>query len=90
MPYLVDTHVLVDVSRNNQAAIAFVNGLGNDWALSSMAALELIAGAKNRREVVLIDKLIEVYETLPLNDTSRPDRISPAQVVCQAQRPADI
>ncbi len=68
MPYLVDTDVLVDVSRNHQAAIAYVDRLSNDWALSAMTALELISGAKNQREVELIDRLIEIYETIPVND----------------------
>jgi predicted nucleic acid-binding protein len=67
MPYLVDTDVLVDVSPNNQGAIGCIDGLG-DWALSAMTALELISGAKNQREVDLIDRLIEVYETIPVND----------------------
>jgi predicted nucleic acid-binding protein len=34
MSYLVDTDVLVDVSRGNRAAIAYVDSLNNDWALS--------------------------------------------------------
>ena len=69
MSYLVDTDVLVDVSRNNQAAIAFIDQLSNDWALSAMTALELISGAKNQREVDLIDRLLEVYETISVNET---------------------
>jgi tRNA(fMet)-specific endonuclease VapC len=69
MPYLVDTDVLVDVSRNNKAAIAFIDHLSNEWALSEMTALELISGAKNQREVEFIDRLIEAYETIPVNDT---------------------
>jgi predicted nucleic acid-binding protein len=68
MSYLVDTDVLVDVSRNTQGAIACLDGLGNDWALSAMTALELISGAKNQREVDLIDRLIEVYETIPVDE----------------------
>ena len=68
MPYLVDTDVLVDVSRNTQGAIAFLDALGNDWTLSAMTALELISGAKNQREVDLIDRLIEAYETIPVDE----------------------
>jgi tRNA(fMet)-specific endonuclease VapC len=68
MPYLVDTDILVDVSRNNQGAIACIDLLSNDWALSAMTALEFISGAKNQREVGLIDRLIEVYDVIPVND----------------------
>jgi tRNA(fMet)-specific endonuclease VapC len=68
MSYLIDTDVLVDVSRGNPAAIAYIDSLSNDWALSAMTALEFIAGAKNQREVGLIDRLIQVYETTAVND----------------------
>jgi tRNA(fMet)-specific endonuclease VapC len=68
MPYLVDTDVLVDVSRNTQGAIACLDGLRNDWALSAMTALELVSGAKNQREVDLIDRLIDVYDAIPVDE----------------------
>jgi predicted nucleic acid-binding protein len=68
MPFLVDTDVLVDVSRNNQGAIAYIDGLRSDWGLSAMTALELISGAKSQREVELIDRVIQVYDTIPVND----------------------
>jgi len=51
MPYLVDTDVLIDVSRNNEAAIAFLDQLDGSWSVSIIAALELIVGARNKKEV---------------------------------------
>ena len=33
-----------------------------------MTALELISGAKNQRDVDLIDRLIEAYETIPVDE----------------------
>ncbi len=68
MPFLIDTDVLVDVSRNIQGAIACIDGFGSEWALSAITALELISGAKNQREAILIDRFVEVYETIPVND----------------------
>jgi predicted nucleic acid-binding protein len=68
MPYLLDADVLVDLSRNNRAAVAYVDHLSNDWALSAITALEFISGAKNQREVELSDRLVEIYELLPVND----------------------
>jgi len=66
MPYLVDTDVLVDVSRNNQAAIDFLDQLDDSWSLSIITALELIVGARNKREVNQIDQLVAVYSAIPL------------------------
>jgi len=34
MPYLVDTDVLIDVSRNNEAAIDFLDQLDDSWSMS--------------------------------------------------------
>ena len=66
MPYLVDTDVLVDVSRNNQAAIEFLDQLGDSWSISIITALELIVGARNKKEVTQIDQLVAVYSAIPL------------------------
>jgi predicted nucleic acid-binding protein len=68
MAYLVDTDVLVDVSRNTQAAIAYLESLGNDWTVSAMTSLELISGAKNQREVELLDRFIEFYGVIPVDE----------------------
>ena len=65
MPYLVDTDVLVDVSRKNEAAIDFLDQL-DDWSMSIITALELIVGARNKKEVNQIDQLVAVYSAIPL------------------------
>jgi predicted nucleic acid-binding protein len=67
MPYLVDTDVLVDVSRNNEAAIDFIDHLDDSWSLSLITALELVVGARNKKEVFEIDQLIASYSAIPLN-----------------------
>jgi predicted nucleic acid-binding protein len=66
MPYLVDTDVLIDVSRNNQQAIVFLDELNDSWSISIITALELIVGARNKREVNQIDQLLSEYSALPL------------------------
>ena len=45
MPYLVDTDVLIDLTRNNQGAIEYIDSLRNDWSISTISGLELIVGA---------------------------------------------
>ena len=66
MPYLVDTDVLIDFSRNNEAAINFLDQLGASWSVSIITALELVVGARNKREVTQIDQLVAVYSAIPL------------------------
>src|SRR6266480_3402593 len=66
MPHLVDTDVLIDVSRNNEGAIDFLDHLGDSWSMSIITALELIVGARNKKEVTQIDQLIAVFSTIPL------------------------
>ncbi len=66
MPYLVDTDVLIDVSRNNEAAIDFLDHLDDTWSMSIITALELIVGARNKKEVTQIDQLVAVYSAMPL------------------------
>ena len=66
MRYLVDTDVLIDVSRNNEAAIEFIDKLDDAWSISLITALELLVGARDIREVKKIDQLIDAYTAIPL------------------------
>jgi len=66
MHYLIDTDVLIDVSRNNEAAIVFLDQLGDSWSISIITALELIVGARNKKEVNQIDQLVAAYSAIPL------------------------
>jgi tRNA(fMet)-specific endonuclease VapC len=66
MPYPVDTDVLIDVSRSNDAAIDFLDQLGDPWSISIITALELIVGARNKKEVAHIDQLVAAYSAIPL------------------------
>lgn len=68
MPYLVDTDVLVDVSRKNKAAIDFLDQLDDSWSISVITALELIVGARNKKEVNQIDQLVAIYSAIPLTE----------------------
>jgi len=68
MAYLVDTDILVDLTRNNQAAIDFIDGLNNEWSISAITGLELIVGAKNNREVAEIDRLLATFDTIHLTE----------------------
>jgi tRNA(fMet)-specific endonuclease VapC len=58
--YLIDTDVMIDVSRRIVAAATFVDSL-DDITISIITAHELIVGARNQRDADGIDSLIKAY-----------------------------
>ena len=67
MPFLVDSNVLIDVSRGNAAAIRYVDALTEPWVLSQVTALELIVGARDKRDLAVIDAFLSLYSIVPLS-----------------------
>jgi len=67
MPYLIDSNVPIDVSRGNAAAIRYVDSLADSWALSQVTALELIVGARDKRDLATIDGFLSLYPIVPLS-----------------------
>jgi predicted nucleic acid-binding protein len=49
MRFLIDSNVLIDVSRGNRAAIDYVDRLIESSAISQVTALELTVGARDKR-----------------------------------------
>lgn len=68
MPFLIDSNVLIDVSRGNIAAIAYVDALAEPWALSQATAMELIVGARDKVDLAAIDLFLSLYTVVPLSD----------------------
>jgi predicted nucleic acid-binding protein len=68
MAYLIDSDVMVDFTRGNAKAADYLDSLGGDFLLSAITALELIAGARNQREVAALDALISAYGQIPPNE----------------------
>jgi len=60
MVYLIDTDVMIDVSRGSTAAATFVDSLEN-ITISIITAHELIVGARNHRDAAAIDGLIRTF-----------------------------
>jgi len=58
--YLIDTDVMIDVSRGSVAAATFVDSL-EDITISIITAHELIVGARNHRDAAAIDGLIRTF-----------------------------
>ena len=58
--YLIDTDVMIDVSRRNANAATYIDSL-DDITISIITAHELIVGARNQRDAEGIDGLIKTY-----------------------------
>ena len=67
MAYLVDTDIIVDYTRGNQRAADYLDSLQNEWSISAITSLELMAGARNQREISDIDIMISAYAAIPPN-----------------------
>ena len=65
MAYLIDSDVMVDFTRGSIRAADYLDSLRGNCAISAITALELIAGARNQREVSDLDILISAFEQIP-------------------------
>ena len=70
MPYLIDSDVLIDISRGKQAAREYVDALTEAWAISQVSTLELIVGARDKRDLANIDTFLSAYVVMPLRDST--------------------
>lgn len=68
MAYLVDTNIMVDLTRGNAKAADYLDSLGDACLLSAITALELIAGARSQHEVTDLDFMISAYDQIPPTD----------------------
>jgi len=69
MPYLIDSDVLIDISRGKQAARDYIDALTEGWAISQVSALELIVGARDKRDLTNIDTFLSAYLVVPLRES---------------------
>jgi predicted nucleic acid-binding protein len=67
MAHLIDTDVMVDVSRRNADAANYVDSLADIW-IAIITAQELIVGARNKRDAAAIDGLIASYPIIHVNE----------------------
>jgi len=67
MAHLIDTDVMVDVSRRNAGAANYVDSLKDIW-IPIVTAQELIVGARDKRDLAAIDNLIASYPVMYIND----------------------
>jgi len=67
--FLIDTDVLIDISRGNADAADFVDGLSGEVFIGRVSAMELIIGARNRRDQQVIEKFISLFDVKELSES---------------------
>ena len=67
MPYLIDTDILIDFSRKVPAAAEYLDSKG-DWSHSVATAMELFAGADDKKQLREIEKFLVEYERIGLSE----------------------
>jgi predicted nucleic acid-binding protein len=68
MGHLVDTNIIVDVTRGSAAAADYLDSLGATWSISMITCLELLAEARTQRETADLDLVLSGYDTIPPNE----------------------
>ena len=72
MAHLIDTDIMVNLTRGNAKAADYLDSLNDASLLSAITALELIGGARSQREVTDLDFMISAYEQIaPTKDVTR-------------------
>ena len=66
MASLIDTDVMIDVSRGNAGAASYLDSL-SDPAISIITAQELIVGARDKRDLAGIDSLVSAYPVIHMD-----------------------
>jgi predicted nucleic acid-binding protein len=67
--YLIDTDVLIDISRGNGDAADFVDALPGDIFIGRISAMKLIVRRRNKRDQKFIEKFISLYSIQELSDS---------------------
>jgi predicted nucleic acid-binding protein len=68
MAYLVDTNIVVDVTRGSITAADYLDTLAGAWFISTITSLELLAGAHTQRDTNNLDFVLSGYRMLPPNE----------------------
>ena len=66
MVSLIDTDVMIDLSRENPGAASYLDSL-SDPAISIITAQELIVGARDKRDLAGIDSLVSAYPVIHID-----------------------
>lgn len=66
---IIDTDILIDVMRNNNNAINYIENLETKYqlAISLITQMELIVGCRNKQELAMLDGFLKRFKVVPLD-----------------------
>ncbi|MEE9494729.1 MAG: type II toxin-antitoxin system VapC family toxin [Gammaproteobacteria bacterium] len=65
----LDTNVLIDILKDNQKTQKKIASLQAPFFISSITAMELIYGARNKQEVQQLQQFIQLFDPIHLNES---------------------
>jgi predicted nucleic acid-binding protein len=68
---IIDTDILIDVSHKDDKAVNYVENLEFNYslAISLITQMELIIGCRNKHELAMLDKFLNRFQVIKLNDS---------------------
>jgi hypothetical protein len=66
MAHLIDTDILIDFFRKRPAAGEYLDSKG-DWSYSVATAMELFAGANDKKQIAEMTRFLNAYSMLQLS-----------------------
>jgi tRNA(fMet)-specific endonuclease VapC len=64
---LLDTNVLIEILKNNQNTVTKTASLASPLAISAVTAMELMVGARNKKETQLLNKFVSRFQVISLD-----------------------
>ena len=68
MRYLVDSDIMVNLTRGSKAAADYLDSLNDAWSISMITCVELLAGARTQRETNDLDVLLSGCRAIAPNE----------------------
>ena len=64
---ILDTNVLIEILKDKQATLDRINALQAPFSISSITAMELMYGAKNKQETQKLAQFIQLFNVIHLS-----------------------
>ena len=64
---LLDTNILIDILKGKKDTIKKVQGFSAPLNISSITVMELAIGARNKQEVIKLEKFTELFEIMHID-----------------------